>query len=198
MTESHRRGVTRGYVRGLIFAVVVIAFSLMLVAWSALSLASGGGPVTTPGVGFGATALPVLTCLVMLALVLWSQSLVLLRGRRALSWTHLLLASIGGYLLWCLLGMAVGLSLADTWLSPYALSLAVTWAIGALLAWALLTRRVYTDRPAPQWPWEKRGDVEGPDWANTEEDPWTSNPDGDDPDGGDPDGGRFPDRGDRS
>lgn len=182
MINNHRRGVTRGYVRGLVFAVVIVAFSVMLAAWSFIALASDGGPVSTPGVSYGATVPPVLSCLVLLAIVLWSQSILLLRGRRSLSVTHLLLASIGGYLLWCLLGMAVGLSLYDTWLSLYALALAIAMAIAVLLAWSLLLRRVYTDRPAPQWPWEKRGEAEGPDWANTGDDPWQrgeSDPDSD-------------------
>lgn len=190
MTDNHRRGVTRGYLRGLIFAVVIVAFSIMLAAWSFIALATDGGPVSTPGVSYGATVLPVLSCLVLLAAVLWSQSILLLRGRRSLSLTHLLLASIGGYLIWCLLGMAVGLSLHDTWLSPYALSLAIALALAVLIAWSLLLRRVYTDRPAPQWPWEKRGDQEGPDWANTESDPWQS-------DKSDPEDGDEPGRGDR-
>lgn len=198
MTQSHRRGVTRGYVRGLIFAVVIVAFSIMLAAWSFIALASDGGPVSTPGVSYGATVLPVLSCLVLLAAVLWSQSILLLRGRRSLSVTHLLLASIGGYLLWCLLGMAVGLSLHDTWLSPYALSLALAMALAVLIAWSLLLRRVYTDRPAPQWPWEKRGEQEGPDWANTDSDPWQrSDPDSDPDSDTDPDGRDEPGRGDR-
>ena len=190
MTDNHRRGVTRGYLRGLIFAVVIVAFSIMLAAWSFIALATDGGPVSTPGVSYGATVLPVLSCLVLLAAVLWSQSILLLRGRRSLSLTHLLLASIGGYLIWCLLGMAVGLSLHDTWLSPYALSLAIALALAVLIAWSLLLRRVYTDRPAPQWPWEKRGDQEGPEWANTESDPWQS-------DKSDPEDGDEPGRGDR-
>ena len=192
MTDSHRRGVTRGYVRGLISAVVIVAFSIMLAAWSFIALATDGGPVSTPGISYGATVLPVLSCLVLLTGVLWSQSILLLRGRRSLSLTHLLLASIGGYLIWCLLGMAVGLSLHDTWLSPYSLSLAIALALAVLIAWSLLLRRVYTDRPAPQWPWEKRGEQEGPDWANTANDPWLRDDDdgrGMDPDGSDGSGG---------
>ena len=154
MTDRHRRGVTRGYVLGLVFAVVIAGFALMLTAWSLISLASGGGPVSTPGIGFSAAAMPVLLCLGLLAWLLWSQSLLLLRGRRQLS-------------------------LADTWLSPYVLALAVSWALATVLCWAVLLRRVYTDRPAPRWPWEKRGEL-GPDWAGTDEDPWADPRDGDD------------------
>lgn len=173
MTEGHRRGVTRGYVWGLIFAVVIVSFALMLAAWSALALLTGGGPVTTEGIGFEVSAFAVLLCIGLLLWVLWAQSILLLRGRRAVSWTHVLLATFGGYLAWSLVGTLTGLSLADTWLSPYALSLALAWGVGALLCWAVLLRRVYTERPVPRWPWEKRGDP-GPDWANTGEDPWAA------------------------
>ena len=179
MTDRHRRGVTRGYVLGLVFAVAIAGFALMLTAWSLISLAAGGGPVSTPGIGFSAAAMPVLLCLGLLAWLLWSQSLLLLRGRRQLSWRHLLVASFGGYLLWGLVGTLLGLSLADTWLSPYVLALAVSWALATVLCWAVLLRRVYTDRPAPRWPWEKRGEL-GPDLVGTDEDPWAGPRDGDD------------------
>ena len=115
----------------------------MLTAWSLISLASGGGPVSTPGIGFSSAAMPVLLCLGLLAWLLWSQSLLLLRGRRQLSWRHLLVASFGGYLLWGLVGTLLGLSLADTWLSPYVLALAVSWALATVLCWACL---LYTSR----------------------------------------------------
>lgn len=171
MIEHRRRRVTRGYVWGLIFAVVIVAFALMLLAWAAISLGTDGGPVSTPGIGFGAAPLAIILCLGVLVWGLWSQSLVLLRGTRAVSLTHMFLVSLGGYLVWSLVGMFTGLSIAETWLSPYALALAVAWAVASLLCWAVLLRRVYTDRPVPRWPWEKRGDL-GPDWANTEENPW--------------------------
>ncbi|WP_244301297.1 hypothetical protein [Leucobacter insecticola] len=43
----------------------------------------------------------------------------------------------------------------ETWLSPFAAVLAPIWAVAALLFWAILARRVYTDRPTPKWPWER-------------------------------------------
>lgn len=171
MSDGHRRGVTRAYVGGLVFAVVVIAFALLLVAWGFISLFADRMLISTPDIGLALAAPVVLVCLAGLAWGLWAQSLVLLRGRRAPSWTHTLVVAIGGYLIWSLGGMLVGLRIEDTWLSPYALALALVWGVAPLLGWALLARRVYTDRPTPQWPWERRGEP-GPDWANNDEDPW--------------------------
>lgn len=171
MTSGHRRSVTRSYVWGLIFAVVILAFALMLLAWAGIALATGGAPVSSPGISFGAAPVAVLLCLALLVWVLWAQSLVLLRGMRMAPWGHLLLVSLGSYLVWSLVGILTGLSIAETWLSPYALALALSWAFASLLCWALLMRRVYTDRPAPRWPWEDRDSL-GPDWAHTDDNPW--------------------------
>ncbi len=172
MTEGHRRGVTRGYAGGLVFAVAIAAFALLLIGWGSLALATGGGPISTPQVGRVVAAVLVVLCLAALAWGLWSQSLVLLRGRRSPSWAHIVLIAVGGYSVWCLGGLLAGLSIGDTWTSPYALVLALAWGLAALLHWAVLARRVYTDRPAPRWPWERRGEP-GPDWATGDDDPWS-------------------------
>lgn len=172
MTEGHRRGVTRGYVWGLIFAVAIAGFAMMMIAWSGISLVSGRLLISTPGIGYSVSAVSVLLCLGLLVWVLWSQSILLLRGRRSLSWVHVLVVSFGGYLVWGLVGTLSGLSVADTWLSAFALALAAAWAVASVLCWAVLLRRVYTDRQPPRWPWERHDDL-GPDWAHTGEDPWT-------------------------
>lgn len=182
MNGDRRRRVTRAYVWGLIFAVVIVAFALMLLAWAAIALATGGAPVSTPGIGLGVAPLAVLLCLGLLVWGLWAQSLVLLRGARSVSWSHLLLVSLGSYMVWCAVGTLAGLSTAETWLSPYALAIALAWMFASLLCWAVLLRRVYTDRPAPRWPWEKHDDL-GPDWAHTDENPWDVSDDDDQQDG---------------
>lgn len=171
MTETPRRGVTRGYVGGLIFAVGVLALAVLIAAWAYLSWMLGGGPVVTPDVSVVATPLIVLVLLAMLGWILWGQSIQLLRGRKTPSWPHIALAAVGGYLLWCLGGLLVGMSVEETWLSPFALTLGIVWGLAALVCWSVLMRRVYTDRPTPQWPWEKR-DEPGPDWTHTDDDPW--------------------------
>jgi hypothetical protein len=171
VNQSHRRGVTRGYVGGLIAAVAIVALALVIAAWGGLSLLLDSEPVTTPGIALSVGPLIILVLLALLVWILWAQSLVLLGGKRSPSWPHILLAAGSAYLLWCLGGMLGGLTIEETWMSPFAAAIAVVWGIAAVLCWSVLARRVYTDRPVPQWPWERRGEP-GPDWANTDDDPW--------------------------
>ncbi|NLA66386.1 MAG: hypothetical protein GX862_10845 [Leucobacter sp.] len=171
MSERRRRGVTRGYVAGLTLAVVIIALTLLIVAWSAISVYAAKEVISTPDIGSAVVPLMLLVLLLLLAWSLWRQALVLLRGRYGPAWAQIVLISVGGYLLWCVMGVIAGLSLADTWVSPYAASLAIVWGVSCLIFWALLARRVYTDRPTPRWPWE-RDDDDGPDWNHPDNDPW--------------------------
>lgn len=170
MTDPARRGVTRGYVWAVIVASGIVAVALMVATWGLLALATGVPPIRTPDVSFALVPLIVALLLAMLAWGLWLQGLVLLRGRRALSWGYLVALGGGAYLLWSVAGTIAGLQISDTWLSIYAATLAVIWAVVSVLFWAVLARRVYTNRPRPMWPWEKRDD-EGPDWAFGRDDP---------------------------
>lgn len=169
MSEGRRRGVTRGYAWGLILANTVVAVSVLIAVWGITAYLSGAGPVVTENVAFAFAELAVGVTLAALIWVLWSQTIAILRGRTSASWSHVLIAGLSGYLLWSLLGTAAGLSAQETWISPYALSLAIIWACSVIVGWALLTRRLYSDRATPQWPWEKR-DEPGPDWQNDR--PW--------------------------
>lgn len=170
MTESPRRGVTRGYVWGLIGAALIIAVAVTVAVWGLLGLATARQPVETPGVPPGAAPVIVFVALLALAWALWLQSLQLLRGRRTPPWAHTLTAAVSAYLIWGLGGVLLGLTVTDTWLSPFAALLTPIWAFASLLCWAILARRVYTDKPPPQWPWERRGEP-GPDWGDGQ-DPW--------------------------
>lgn len=163
--HERRRGVTRGYVVGLIGAAVIVAAALVISAWGILGVLLDRDPVLTPGVGPVAAELIVLLGLLVLALGLWLQALVLLRGRRRPPWAHVIVLAAAAYFVWCLGGILAGMSTDETWLSPFALALALIWAVCSLAFWAVLARRVYTDRPAPRWPHERRGDDDGPDWA---------------------------------
>lgn len=162
--DDRRRGVTRGYVVGLVSASTIVAVALVVATWGLIGLVSGRAPVMTPRISSVAAEVVVLAAVLLLATVLWAQALVLLRGRRRPPWAHLIVGGLGGYFVWCLGGVLAGLSIEETWLSPFAWSLGVIWAVASLLFWAVLARRVYTDRQPPRWPWERRGDDDGPDW----------------------------------
>lgn len=161
MTDASRRRVTRGYVGGLIAAVAIFAAALVVAGWGGLTYFTGVMPVETEGIWVLAAEAIVLIGLGGLAWGLWAQALVLLRGKRTPSWPHIIVLAAGMYVLWCVAASLWGMALEETWLSPFALVLAVVWAIASLVFWAILARRVYTDRPVPKWPWEKPG--EGPD-----------------------------------
>lgn len=185
MTSGSRREVTRGYVGGLLLAAVIVAAALLVATWGLLALALQRDPISSAGVPRWIAPLLLLAVLAALGAVLWQQALVLLRGRRAPAWGLLIVIAGGSYLLWCLGGVLAGLSIDETWTSPFAAALAPICAVASLLFWAVLARRVYTDRPAPRWPWEGR-DEPGPDWAIRGDDPWndgSAGPGGaDDPD----------------
>ncbi len=165
--QSHdrRRGVTRGYVVGLAGAAVVVALALLIAVWGMLGVATGREPVTTAGIPPVSAEAILLVAVLLLAFGLWRQALVLLRGRRTPPWAHTLVLALGAYFVWCLGGILVGMSIDETWVSPYGVALAIVWAAASLLFWAVLARRVYTDRPVPRWPHERHGDEDGPDWT---------------------------------
>ena len=160
MTSGSRRGVTRGYVGGLLAAAVIVATALLVAAWGLLALALDREPVASDGVPRWVAPVVVALALGALAGSLWQQALTLLRGRRAPAWGQIVVVAVGAYLLWCLAGLLAGLSIDETWVSPFAVCLAPVWAVACLLFWGVLARRVYTDRPAPRWPWERRAEDE--------------------------------------
>lgn len=160
MTDGARRPVTRGYAGALTAAAVLVALALVVAAWGLISLALDRDPVSSPGVPMWAAPLILVLLLGVLAWGLWQQAIVLLRGRRSPLWSAIVALAGGAYLLWCLGGVLAGLSVEETWTSPFAAVLAPIWAIASLLFWAVLARRVYTDRPPPRWPWERHGEDE--------------------------------------
>ncbi len=184
MNSGSRRDVTRGYVGGLILAAVIVAAALLIATWGLLALTLQRDPVSSDGVPRWVAPILVLVVLALLGGAMWQQALVLLRGRKTPAWGLLVAIAGGAYLLWCLGGALAGLSLDETWVSPFAATLAPVCALAFLLFWAVLARRVYTDRPVPKWPWERRGE-DGPDWAIGDEEPWRDGPRGSDG-GGDP------------
>lgn len=154
--QDRRRGVTRGYVGGLIAAFALIAVALVIAGWGGVSYFTGVRPVSTEGIWMLAAELIVGFALIVLVWGLWRQALVLLRGQRTPPWAHTLVIGMGGYFVWCLGGILFGMGINETWFSPFAIVIAITWAVCSVLFWAVLARRVYTDRPTPRWPWEGR------------------------------------------
>lgn len=162
MVADRRRGVTRGYVAALIVASCIVAVALVVAFWGGIALATGTEPVTTEPVARWAAPVIVILALALIAASLWRQALTLLRGLRTPAWGQLVVTAGGAYLTWCLGGVLAGMSIADTWMSLYAVALSVAWALTNLAFWAVLARRVYTDRPPPRWPWERAEESEGP------------------------------------
>lgn len=160
MTEGAKRGVTRGYVLGLLGATLVVTAALVVAAWGLLGMALGREPIETSDVPVWFGVLSIGLGLVLLGVLLWRQALSLLRGNKRPVWGIMLGAAFGIYLLWGLAGVLADLSTEETWFSPFALILMPVWALAVILFWAVLARRIYTDRPTPQWPWERREDRE--------------------------------------
>lgn len=158
MTEEGRRGVTRGYVVALIAASCIVAVALLVASWGMIALLTSSEPVRTESVPPSVGPLTVLLALVLLGGSMWRQALTLLRGQWAPAWGQIVVAGFGGYLVWSVGGMLAGMTPGETWLSPYALALGLSWALANLAYWAVLARRVYTDRPPPRWPWERAED----------------------------------------
>ncbi|MHA3682668.1 hypothetical protein ACXR2W_00185 [Leucobacter sp. HY1908] len=161
MVPERRRGVTRGYVAALIVATGIVAVALVVAFWGVIALSTGTEPVMTEPVARWAAPVVIMFALALLAGSLWRQALTLLRGQRSPAWGQLVVTSGGTYLVWCLGGVLAGMSIDDTWMSPYAVALSVAWALANLAFWAVLARRVYTDRPPPRWPWERAEEGEG-------------------------------------
>ncbi|MGR4010773.1 hypothetical protein [Leucobacter sp. 1207-22] len=155
MTAQQKRGVTRGYVRGLIAASLVVAVALLVAVWGFTSLLGSVPPVHTESVPRWAAPVLIIVALGVLAALLWQQSLALLRGKTSPSWSSILVGALLAYLIWCLGGTLFGMVIDETWTSLFAWLLVPIWGLVGLMYWALLVRRVYTEMPTPQWPWEK-------------------------------------------
>lgn len=152
------RKVTRGYAFGLVSAVVVLVAALLIATWGLIGLFSDVKPVGSGTSSMLAPALVIIS-LLLLFWFLWGQTKTLLRGHK-ISWSWLIVVAGSSYLFWSLCGMLFGLNIKETWLSPYALAVAIIWPIGVLVFWFLLMRKIYTDKNPPRWPWELRDEAE--------------------------------------
>lgn len=155
-----RRGVTRGYVIGLALMAAVLAVAVLVAAWGFLSLLLERRPITLESAPVVLAPLLVIVAAGGLVWVMWRTAVALLRGRRTPPWGPAALLALGVYVVWAGVGSIFGLPAGDTWASPFPLALVVIWPLTLTLFWVVLLRRVYTDRPPPQWPWEKREEAQ--------------------------------------
>lgn len=162
MSNRAPHRVTKGYARGLIGAVAIFAMALVVVSWGYLSWFLGVAPIVSdvPRItGPGLVGL----CLVVLMFTLWREVIHLLRGN-APSIVLILIVPTSAYLVWSLLGMLFTLRIEETWISPYALTLALSWLCALLVFWGIFLRKLYSGKERPKWPWEKNELDEGPDY----------------------------------
>lgn len=150
-----RRGVTRGQTWVILAGVVVAAVATVITSWAFLSLFGDLSPVATAGIAPAIGPGIIVMCAGLLLWVLWGQTLVLLRGDSRVPWGSAVVSAGGSYLVWCMLGMAVGMSVSDTWLSPFAVVLACVWACAVLMGWAVMCSRISAAPGRLVWPWER-------------------------------------------
>ena len=162
MNQRPPHRVTRGYVLALIAADAIFACSVLIAAWGLLALTLDTNPVTSD-VSMAAAPVIILVAVALLVWSLWVQALEILRGRRTIQWTQAVILAGSSYLVWCLGGIATGMSVNETWLSPFALILAIVWGLASVPLWLILFRRLYSDRGRPLWPWEKKPNGDGPE-----------------------------------
>lgn len=165
MNQRPPHRVTRGYVLALIAADAIFACSVLIAAWGILALTLDINPVTSD-VPMVAAPVIILIAVALLIWSLWVQALEILRGRRTIQWTQSVILAGASYLVWCLGGLTVGMDVSETWLSPFALVLAIVWGLAPVPVWLILFRRLYSDRGRPLWPWEKKQSDEGPGNGN--------------------------------
>lgn len=151
-----RRGVTRGYVIGLALMAAVCAIALLVATWGFVALLVDRHPITSEAAPVILAPLLVLLAAGGLVWIMWRTAVALLRGRRTPPWGAAAGLALGVYVFWSAAGSLLGLPTGDTWGSPFPLALVVIWPLALILFWLVLVWRVYTDRPPPQWPWEKR------------------------------------------
>lgn len=158
MTSTPPGKITRGYAFGLISAVCILVAALLIAGWGLLSLFSAGSPVVSNIPTFVAPLL-VMAALVLLVWVMWAQTIALLKGARP-AWSLMIVVAGAAYLIWALGGTAAGMTVAETWLSPFAAMIFLIWPAGLFIFWSLLLRRLYSSKGPPKWPWEEREEEE--------------------------------------
>lgn len=150
-----RRKVTKAFVLGLAAMTSLLGLALLVAAWGLLALALNSKPVDSQ-VPFFVAPLIVVVAIAELYWMLWRIALRTLRGQSAPPWGRALLTAALGVAIWATLGFLAGLTAAEALFSVYVLALALSWFVSAIVFWLLLARQVFTDKPTPLWPWERK------------------------------------------
>lgn len=150
-----RRKVTKAFVLGLAAMTSLFGLAVLVAAWGLLALATDTKPVESQ-VPFFVAPLIVFGALGELCWMLWLVALRTLRGNAAPPWGLAFLTSAGAVVVWAVIGFLAGFSVSEALLGFYVLILAASWFLAAMLFWLLLARQVFTDRPTPMWPWERK------------------------------------------
>lgn len=150
-----RRKVTRSFVLSLASLTTFFALAVLMATWGLVAFGLGVMPVTSEIPNF-VTPIIIVLALAELFWMLWIIALALLRGRAEPPWLLALATGLLAYITWGGIGLIAGFTVSEAWLSVDAITLPVIWIISALLFWLLLARQVFTTRPRPLWPWEKR------------------------------------------
>lgn len=152
---EHQRRVTRTFVLALAGFVTLFALALLVASWGLLSFALGTKPVESD-LPFQTTPLVISLAVLELFWLLWRFALTILRGTAMNPWLFALITATLAYLTFGTLEVLAGLSPREAFLTVYPFTLFLAWFVAVPLFFVLLTRQVYTNRPAPMWPWERR------------------------------------------
>lgn len=158
MNPQNPAKITKGYATGLIAAICIFVAALLIAGWGLIGLYMGEEPVSSTVSTMTAPALVAIS-LLLLAWVMWLQTVSLIKGAKP-AWSLAIVVAGAAYLVWSFGGLIAGLSIQETWLSPFALVMAVLWPLGLFLFWLLLWRKLYSGKGTPKWPWEDREEEE--------------------------------------
>lgn len=156
---EQRRRVTRAFVLTLAAFVTLFALSVLVAAWGLESLALGTKPVESD-IPFQVAPLIISLAVLELYWLLWRFALSLLRGAARHPWWFACVAGGAAYLTFGVFGLIAGFTPREALVGVYPFTLFLSWFIAVPVFFALLSRQVFTERPAPVWPWERREQAE--------------------------------------
>ncbi|WGD36763.1 hypothetical protein [Lysinibacter sp. HNR] len=139
--------------------LTVLAGALTIATWGFIALFTASDPIETADISLVVGPLSIVLALVVMFLSMFRIGKSLQHGHSRLPWSLILLAGIGAYLVAAIVFFAVGLPPHESFYSAFLLALLPIGWLCALCYWAMVARRIYTDRGRPRWPWENPEDV---------------------------------------